>query len=201
MRMKRDESMLPKSFRDCKFNVRVFRYVRVSFAKSILCASCMEIKKYLYVKLKSCIINGGTFNAAKSFSVLSKPVESIKRLRVATQNHIRVVNTRNLITPSKVIVKVILPMFVLHMGFPLVKNMAGMDIKAINSGISVVRVKSCFKEMCETKAKTIGNIQISNKYESLWINNAEIIIAAIATIFAMGCIVCIKPFLSLKSST
>ena len=43
-------------------------------------------------------------------------------------------------------------------------------------------------------------MHIVSRYESFVINNAEIIIAVMVISFAMGFIVCIKPFLSLKSS-
>ena len=75
-------------------------YVRASFAMSMLCVSCMETKKYRYVRLKSCMIREGIWMVESNFRVLSKPVESIKRLSVATQNHMRTVNTRNLAIPS-----------------------------------------------------------------------------------------------------
>ena len=144
-------------------SMRLFMYVRASFAIRRLWASCMETKKYRYVKLKSCIIREGTWRVARSFRVLSKPVESIKRLRDATQNQMRIVNIRNRIIPSAVIAKVMLPMFVVHRGFPVVKKSVGKEIRAINRGISVVRVKRCFKGMREATAKTMGTKHIISR--------------------------------------
>ena len=122
-------------------------YVRASFAIRMLWVSCMETKRYRYVRLKSWMINVGILSVARSFRVLSKPVESINKLSVATQNHMRVVNIRNFVIPSMVIVRFMLPIVVIQIGVPVVRNSVGMEIKAIIMGISVVRVKNCFREI------------------------------------------------------
>jgi len=64
--------------------------------------------------------NPGTFREHRSFSVLSKPVDNINRLSDATQNHTRTVNTRKLVKPSKVAVKVVMPRFNEKIGEPLI---------------------------------------------------------------------------------
>jgi hypothetical protein len=146
------------------------------------------------------MIKGGTLSVERRFRVLSKPVESIKRLSDATQNQMRNVNTKNCTTPSVVITKFMPLMFAVHRGFPAVKKRVGMEIKAISKGISAVRVKNCFRGIRDAAVKTTGIRQATNKYGSLVRNRAEIIMAAIAVNFAMGFMACIKPFLSLRSS-
>lgn len=112
----------------------------------------------------------------------------------------RVVSVANFVMPSAVMVKFMPLMFVVHRGSPVVRNIRGMEIVAIINGMKAVRVRSCFNDMWEVAVSSIGVRQIMSKCGILVINSAEIIMAAMAASFAMGCIFCSRPFLSLRSS-
>ena len=87
------------------------------------------------------MIRLGTFMAARSFSVFSKPVESMSNVRDATQNHTRTEKMRNRVIPSVVIAKFMLPRLVAHIGVPAVMKSTGMEMTAANMGIKVVLAK------------------------------------------------------------
>ena len=175
--------------------------MRASLAISTLWASSMETKKYRYVKLKSCIIRVGTLSVESSFRVFSNPVERIRSVRDATQNHIRTVKTANFITPSIVTDRLMPPRLVAQTGDPAVRNSTGMEITAANIGIRAVLEMKCLKGMREAAAKTRGTIQIASRYERLVMRSEAIIIPIMATSLAIGLMACMTPFLPLKSST
>ena len=160
----------------------------------------MDTKKYLYVRPNSCTITLGTLRVDRSSSILSNPVDKISNVKDATQNQTLVVKTRNRITPSEVIVNVVMLMLAETMGEPEVRNSIGIEIIAAKTGMSVVREKKCLSGILDETAKTIGIKQSMAKYDRLKMNREVTIIATIAIILAKGFIDCKRPFLLLKSS-
>jgi hypothetical protein len=136
----------------------------------------------------------------RSFSILSKPVDSISKVRDATQNHTLTVNTRKLVNPSAVIVRFAMPMFAVQIALPDVKNNMGREITAAKTGKRAVREKKCLSGIRELTTKIIGTRQIMSKKDRLKIKREATIIETMATNLAKGFIACNTPFLLLKSS-
>jgi hypothetical protein len=136
----------------------------------------------------------------RSFSILSKPVDSISKVRDATQNQTLTQNTRKLVNPSAVIVRFAMPMFVVQIALPDVKNNMGREITAAKTGKRAVREKKCLSGIRELTTKIIGTRQIMSKKDRLKIKREATIIETMATNLAKGFIACNTPFLLLKSS-
>ena len=63
-------------------------------------------------------MTAGTLTVDRSFSILSKPVDSISNVRDATQNQTRIIKTRKRVKPSELIVREVIPAFAEKMGEP-----------------------------------------------------------------------------------
>ena len=146
-------------------------------------------------------MTGGIFNEAKSFSNLSKPRETTRRVKDATQNHTRTVNTKNFATPAEVMAKVKSLKFAEAIVCPGVMKMMGMEINAAKAGIQTVLERRYFKETLEATAKTKGTMQINAKYGREKMKREATIMKTTATRLISGLMLCNKPRLLLKSST
>jgi hypothetical protein len=93
-----------------------------------------------------------------------------------------------------------MPMFVVQIALPDVKNNMGREITAAKTGKRAVREKKCLSGIRELTTKIIGTRQIMSKKDRLKIKREATIIETMATNLAKGFIACNTPFLLLKSS-
>jgi hypothetical protein len=105
----------------------------------------------------------GTLIEAKRCNIASKPVESVKSVKEATQNQTRRENIKNFVNPSSVIVNVNKPKSALKTGLPYVRNKIGNEITAAKSGIKRVLAINPFNGILETTAKTTGMMHNNSK--------------------------------------
>ncbi len=75
---------------------------------------------------------------------MSKPKETTKRVKDATQNHTRMVNTKNFEIPAEVTAKVKSLKFAAAIAWPGVMKRMGIEIIAANAGIQMVLEKKIF---------------------------------------------------------
>ena len=145
-------------------------------------------------------MTAGILNEARSFNNLSKPIETTRRVKEATQNHTRIENTKNLVTPAEVIAKEKTPKFAAATVCPGVMKRMGMEIKAANTGIQIVLERRCFRGTLDATAIITGIIQINTRYGSEKMKIEATIMKTTTVRLISGLILCISPRLLLKSS-
>jgi|WetSurMetagenome_2_1015567.scaffolds.fasta_scaffold09008_4 hypothetical protein len=129
---------------------------------------------------------GGVLKEDRSLRSLSKPVESTRRLKDATQNQTRIENVSMRCRPSDAIVIVKAPRCVWAMARPGVKNNIGRVIMAANAGTKNVLEMRYRSGILEAIAKMRGTVHISAIYGREEMKSEATIMKAIATSLARG---------------